>query len=335
MSPLSAPTPPSALRIAVAGAGAIGCTLAAMLARAGQSVSLLARGDTLKAVQAEGIQLQRQGQSWQVPVKASDNAAELGVQDVLFLCAKSQDLASLAQAAAGLIGPDTCLIPMINGVPWWYFERLPGPRLGHSVKSVDPQAQLAKLLPPSQVIGVVQFMTAERLAPGVVVSNNPMLLILGEIDHRPSERVQRLADILSAAGIEGRPSEQIRDPLWMKIIANLTTNPLSVVTGATLQDMYGDPRLLPITRQMLFEGMTLAAAYGARLPLDPPTIIAETVAMGPIRTSMLQDYEHDKPLELSAIGDAVLELAEAKDIPMPMTRHIVGMAHFRGEAAHR
>ena len=323
---------PTTLRIGVAGAGAIGCTVAAMLARAGHTVSLLARGKTLQAVRANGIQLQRQEQTWQVPVNSSDNATELGVQDVLFLCAKAHDLASLAQASAPLIGPQTTLVPMVNGVPWWYFEGLPQQEQQHCIKAVNPDGRLFKLLPSAQVVGAVQFMTAERLAPGVVASHNPMLIILGEINHTDSERVQGIAQVLNASGIEGRPSSQIRDPLWMKIIANLTTNPLSVVSGATLDAMYANPRLLPITRRILFEGMALAAAHGARIPLDPHTIISETIAMGPIRTSMLQDYLHGNPLELAAIGDAVLELADAMNLPMPTARDIISLAHFRGQS---
>lgn len=334
MSQDRSPNAPETLRIGVAGAGAIGCTLAAMLARAGQPVSLLARGATLQTVLKQGIELRRREERWRVPVAASDDAAALGAQDVLFLCAKAHDLAGLAQAAAPLIGPDTWLVPMVNGVPWWYFERLPG-RQARRIQAVDPDGLLPALLPSAQVIGAVQFMTAERLAPGVVASNTPPLLILGEIDHTESGRVQRLAALLNACGIEGRSSPQIRDPLWMKIIANLTTNPLSVVTGATLDAMYGDPRLLPVTRKILFEGMALAAAHGARIPLDPLTIIDETVAMGPVRTSMLQDYQQGNPLELAAIGDAVLELADAIQLPMPTARDIIGMAHYRGDAPRR
>ncbi len=323
------------LRIGVAGAGAIGCTLAAMLARAGQSVSVLARGATLQAIQADGIQLRRQDQAWQVPVTASDDAAALGEQDVLFLCAKAHDLADLAQAASHLVGPHTTLVPMVNGVPWWYFERLPGQTAQRRIQAVNPDGRLFELLPTEQVVGAVQFITAERLAPGVVASHNPMLIVLGELGHVESERVRRIADALTASGIEGRPSAQIRDPLWMKIIANLTTNPLSVVADATLETMYSDPRLLPVTRKILFEGMALAAAHGARIPLDPHTIIAETTAMGPVRTSMLQDYTQGKRLELSAIGDAVLELADAVGLSMPTARDIIALAHYRGANANR
>ncbi|MCB5364136.1 2-dehydropantoate 2-reductase [Pusillimonas sp. CC-YST705] len=324
----------SSPRIAVAGAGAIGCTLAAILAHAGQAVSLLARGSTLQAIQSQGIELRRQAETYQVPVTVSDDAHTLGSQDIVFLCAKSHDLVGLAQAATPLIGPETLIVPMVNGVPWWYFERLPG-QDGRRVKSVDPEGRLRALLPSAQVVGVVQFMTAERVGPGSVVSNTPALLILGEIDHTESQRVQDIVDVLNASGIESRHSAQIRDPLWMKIIANLTTNPLSVITGATLNTMYGDPRLLPITRKILFEGLTLAAAHGARIPLDPDTIIKETIAMGAVRTSMLQDYEHGNPLELAAIGDAVLELADAIHLPMPTARDVIAMAHYRGTSQRR
>lgn len=327
--PASAPSV-HPLRIGIAGAGAVGCALATMLGQAGQTVSLLARGATLQAVQTNGVQLQRHDQTLQARVNASDNAQALGPQDLLFLCAKAHDLPALAQAAQPMIGPHTHILPMVNGVPWWYFEGLTERLSAPHVQAVDPDGQLLRLLPTQQVVGVVQFLAAERLAPGVAVSHNPMLLIVGELNHTDSTRCQDIVGMLHNSGIEGRASAQIRDPLWTKIIANLTTNPLSVLTGATLDALYSDPRLLPTTRKILHEGLALAAAYGARIPFDPPTIEAETVAMGPIRTSMLQDALQGNPLELAAIGDAVLELARLQGIPMPTTQDIIALAHYRG-----
>lgn len=327
-----APSLHPSLRIGIAGAGAIGCTLAATLAHTGQEVQLLARGANLQAIQRNGIQLTRAEDVIHAPVAASASAHELGVQDVLFLCTKAQDLAGLLPTLAPMIGPQTCVVPLVNGVPWWYFQGIPGQFAGRAIEAVDPGGILLRTLPAEQILGAVVFITAERLAPGAVESRNPMLLVLGELDHTETPRLQRIATALTTAGLPTRNSPRIRDPLWTKIIANLTTNPLSVITGATLEALFSNPHLLPVVRKVLFEAMTLAAAYGARLEFDPASFIAQAAAMGPTRTSMLQDSLHGHPLELAAIGDSVLELARLQQIPMPVTQDIIALTHFRDEA---
>ncbi|KKW69339.1 hypothetical protein AAV94_00170 [Lampropedia cohaerens] len=323
----------SALRVGIAGAGAIGCTLAALLARAGARVHVLARGASLTSLRSEGVRLHRRGDCLQAPVLASDDASGLGPQDVLFLCAKAHDMQQLLRSALPMIGPETCVVPLVNGVPWWYFQALPGPWQGRRVQAVDPEGTLSALLPATQIVGAVVFITAERVRPGEVVSDNPLLMVLGEIDHAGSSaRLQRLADWLERAGIEARVTPQIRDALWTKILANLTSNPLSVISGATLQSIYGDTRLLAIVWEMLREGLSLAAAFGARIAFTPANFIREGAAMGAVRTSMLQDFEAGRRLELAAIGDAVLELATLQDIAMPVTERVIALAHFRDEA---
>ena len=331
---MNAALPTPAWRIGIAGAGAIGCTLAVLLARAGHSVQVLARGESLRRMQAEGIVLQRNGQRLQASVTASDSAALLGEQEVIFVCTKSQDMASILDAARPMIGPATTVIPLVNGVPFWFFQGLAGRWLGRAVQAVDPQGQLLSLLPCAQVLGAVTFITAERLGPAQASSDNPLLIVLGEIDHGPSSaRLENIAAVLSNAGIETRCAPTLRDTLWTKILANLTSNPLSVISGAGLDAIYSDPRLLPIVRQMLQEGLALAAAYGARIAFDPAAFIAEAQALGPVHTSMLQDHLAHRPLELAAIGDAVLELAQLQGISMPVTARVIGLAHFRQVAA--
>jgi len=322
------------LRIGVAGAGAIGCTVAATLAHAGQPVQVLARGATLDAIRRNGIQLTRGDGAISAQVDASSDAAALGAQDILFLCAKAQDLSGLLAAARPMIGPKTCVLPLVNGVPWWYFQRLPGRLSGRAIDAVDPGGQLLEAVDSHQVLGSVVFITAERTAPGVVTSINPLLLIIGELDHTTSPRLVEVAQALNDAGLPTRASPQIRDPLWTKIIANLSSNPLSVLTGATLDALYSDPRVLPVARKILYEGLALASAYGARMEFDPPTFLAQAAEMGPVRTSMLQDALHGHPLELAAIGDAVLELARLQDVPMPTTQDILGLTHYRNTALH-
>ncbi|WP_061240772.1 ketopantoate reductase family protein [Ectopseudomonas composti] len=317
------------LRVCIAGAGAIGCTLAARLVTSGQPVSLLARGRTLTALRENGIQLTDLDGEHRVPVSASDDCRELGEQDLLFICTKAPALVGLLPELQPLIGPETVVVPLINGVPWWYFHGLEGRFAGRRVEAVDPGGALSASLDLCHVLGCVVFITAETSAPGVVRSNNPHLMIFGEPDGRMSERLERVRVLIAAAGIEARATERIRDQLWTKIIANLSSNPLSVVTGATLEQLYGQAELKTVAGKILQETLLTAAAYGARIAFDPQTFMELGAGMGAVRTSMLQDYEQGRPLEIAAIGDAVVELAGYQGLSMPITRDILALARFR------
>ncbi|NMG36698.1 2-dehydropantoate 2-reductase [Azoarcus sp. TTM-91] len=317
-------------RICIAGAGAIGCTIAARLAMSGQDVSVLARGATLETLSSQGIVLTDLEGTHTVPVNAG-TAADFGVQDIIFLCCKSQDIAALLQQVKPLVDENTIVVPAINGVPWWYFHGEGGRFAGSTVEAVDPAGSVSALLPLTQIMGTVVFITAEASAPGQVTAKNPHLMMFGEPDNSSSERLQRLCAVVAAAGIEARPLERIRDKLWTKIIANASTNPLSVVAGATLEELYTEPALRDTVIAIMQEVLLVAASYGARVEIDPLTFLELGAAMGPVRTSMLQDYERGRALELGSIGDAVLELAARFDIPMTVTRKIIGLARFHGE----
>ena len=322
------PTPP--VRICIAGAGAIGCLLAARLAAAGQQVSVLARGRGLQALREHGVQLSDLGGPLQRPV-AADSQASFGVQDLLILCCKSQDLSDLAEQVQPLIGPQTVILPCVNGVPFWYFHREGGRFDGQPVAAVDPSGRLGHLLPLEQVLGAVVFITAEAVAPGQVVSSTPHLVMLGEPAGGDSDRLRWLCGVLTAAGIEARPVAQLRDKLWTKLLANISSNPLSVVTGATLHTIYTDPVLLDTVRAVMYEVMLVASAYGARLEIDPTEFLRLGASMGAVRTSMLQDFERGRPLELAAIGNAVLELAERYALPMTATATLLKQARWHAD----
>ena len=320
------------LQVCVAGAGAIGCTLAARLQAGGQPVNVLARGATLAALKQNGIELSDLDGVHRVQVNASARAEDFGVQDVVFVCTKAQSLPSILPSLAPLVGPETVLVPMVNGVPWWYFHAEGGRFDGEPVQVVDPDGVLAAAVPLSRVIGCVVFITAQSSAPGIVTSNNPHLIVFGEPSGELTPRLERLRAMVERAGIEARGVDRIRDTLWTKILANLTSNPLSVVAGATLEQLYSLPELKSIVVKMLHEGLTVAAAYGARVNFDPHTFIELAAGMGPVKTSMLQDYEKGLPIELAAIGDAVIELAGRMGIDMPVTRDVLALARFRGLA---
>lgn len=324
---------PSIPRVCIVGAGAIGCTLAARLAGSGQPVSVLARGAALAALCQAGVRLHDLDGEHQAQVASSDDPAVLGEQDLLFLCTKAQALAGLLPTLGPLIGPETVVVPVINGVPWWYFHGEGGRFAERRVEAVDPDGRLTAALPLGHILGCVVFITAQVEAPGVVRSGNPHLMILGEPDNRLSERLERVRRLLEAAGIEARVTERIRDQLWTKIIANLTSNPLSVVTGATLEQLYGQPELKAVVGKILHEALLVAAAYGARVSIDPQTFMELGAGMGPVRTSMLQDYDQGRPLELEAIGDAVIELAALQGLSLPVTQDILTLARFRSAQA--
>ena len=322
------------LRVCVAGAGAIGCTVAARLAKSGQPVNVLARGNTLDALRQNGIHLTDLEGAHRAAVNASGNAADFGEQDIIFVSTKAQSLSSILPLLSAMMGPETVVVPMVNGVPWWYFHVEGGRFSGQGVNAVDPDGRLAQTLPLTQVLGCVVFITAQSLSPGVVKSDNPHLLVLGEPSGEMTPRLERVRRMLEAAGIEARGVDRIRDTLWTKMLANLTSNPLSVVTGATLEQLYSLPDLKRIVVKILHEGLTVAAAYGARVNFDPYTFLELAAGMGPVKTSMLQDYEKGLPLELAAIGDAVIELAQRMAIDMPVTRDILALARFKQESYH-
>lgn len=327
---------PSSPKICVAGAGAIGGTLAARLAAGGQTVSVFARGATLAAISRRGIELTDLFGSTQVKVQVSDQA-EFGIQDIVFVCAKAHALAGLVASIEPMLGEETLVVPAVNGVPWWFFGGESGGQSGgvgsgldgESIRAVDPDGRLAAMLPARQILGCVVYITAEVREPGSVIATNPHRVVLGELDNLPSARLQQVCALLSGVGIEARASGRIRDDVWTKLIGNLTSNPLSVVTGGTLQDIYGAAELREVVADMMDEVMSVAQRYGARIALNRDALFAQGAQMGAFRTSMLQDYEKGQRLELAAIGDAVLELADRYGIPMPTTRAILALTRFR------
>lgn len=312
----------------VFGAGAVGSLIAARLADAGQPVTLVARGGRLRDLEAQGLRLHGPDGVRTVGGVSARDAAALGHQDVLLLALKAHAIAPALDDLRRLIGPETLVVPLVNGIPWWYFQ--PDGMTG--VEAVDPGGRIAASIAPDRLVGAVVLVTVSLGSDGAVRPGGPERLAIGRIDGRPDMRVDALAAMLTRCGIETKSTAAIRADLWSKLALNLSSNPLSVVSGATLEEQYGHPGLLPIVRAVLEETLALAAAYGVQPTLSLDQMLAIGRAAGPFQTSMAQDFSRGAPLELGAIGFSALELADRAGVPMPVTRMMVDLAAFRASS---
>lgn len=319
------------LSVGVVGAGSIGLSFAARLGMAGHKVFLVARGQSRDVIERKGIVLTDPEGTHTVRVECG-SVEEMPVVDVLLLCVKAYDLLDACRSIKDRIGAGTTVVPIVNGVPWWYFA-LEGSRFeGRTVNAVDSSGELLQMFDPRQILGAVTTTTAERTEVGQVRSLSPMAMVLGELNHTASDRATMLAARLSDARIMTRASTCIRDAVWTKLVQNLMTNPLSVVSQASIGEMCTSERLSGIVRRIAEETFLLAAAFGARIAHDPDTLIAGAAEKGSFKTSMLQDYQRGHLLETEAICAAVAELAELKGISMPMTTTIADLtSHLAGQ----
>jgi 2-dehydropantoate 2-reductase len=318
-------------RICVAGVGAVGTTVATRLAAAGEHVSLLARGARLAQLR-RGLELDFAGETVTAHADVSDRP-EFGIQDIVFVATKAPSLAALVPTLLPLVGAHTLVVPLVNGIPWWYFQGGDGRFAGASVSAVDPDGTLARSIDPARIVGCVVYLTASLAPTGRVTVMGDQRLIVGEITAGSnttavSARIADLAALLRRAGLATTPSARIRDDLWTKVALNLATNPLSVVTEATLLDLFTDPRLLPSVRAVLEEASRVARGYGAE-PMSLSEMQDTGRRAGAFETSMLQDYRAGRTLELDAIGSSVLELARKIGKHMPATQLIVDLCAHR------
>jgi 2-dehydropantoate 2-reductase len=320
-------------RICVAGVGAVGSTIAARLLAAGNEVSLIARGTRLAQLRADGLRVDFAGEQFAAAVTASDRP-DFGIQDVVFTAAKAQALGTLLPTLAPLIGPQTCVVPLVNGIPWWYFQGAGGRFDGDRVAAVDPQGALRDAIGAERLVGCVLYVTARLERSGQVAVMGRQRLTVGHIGPtghtghpgpEPSPRADEVAALLNHAGIATTATSRIRDDLWTKVALNLATNPLSVVTEATLVELFTDPRLLPRVSDVLAETARVARGYGAAPTMTREEMLATGRNAGAFDTSMLQDYRAGRPLELAAIGASVLELAAKIGEHMPVTQLIVDL----------
>lgn len=316
------------MRVTILGAGAIGGAIAHRLHAAGARTTILARPATAEAIAAHGLTLETPQGRETLPVPATSDAAALGPQDVIVGAMKAQDWPGALASIAPLLGAETLVVPAMNGIPWYYFDGVAGPLAGRPVRAVDPDGALLAAIPGSRIVGCVVYMASQRLAPEHVLWTSGNRLVIGRA-HGPADgRVASLADLLVRAGFAAEAADDIRVEIFTKLLGNTSFNPLSVVTGATMDAMVGDPGLRDIAVRAMVEVKDVAAALGAPVPIDVEARLAMTKGMAGFKTSMLQDFEAGRPLELGAIVDAVVELADLVGVPVPTTRTLGDLARF-------
>jgi 2-dehydropantoate 2-reductase len=306
------------MRVAVFGAGAIGGYLAAKLAEAGRvSLSVVARGEHLAALRQKGLTLVEGGATTTHAVAASDRAAELGAQDHVVLALKAHSLPAALDQFMPLIGERTTVVTMQNGVPWWYFHGLPGPHEGTRLESVDPGGVLWQRIGPERVVGAVVYPAAEVEAPGVVRHIDGRRFSLGEPSGEKSERARLLAAELIAAGLQAPVRDDIRSEIWVKLWGNLSFNPISALTRSTLAEIVADDGTRRLARDMMLEAQAIGEALGVDFPVSVDRRIKGAGDVGQHRTSMLQDLERGRPMEIDALVAAVQELGRLTAKPTP------------------
>ncbi|PPQ37436.1 2-dehydropantoate 2-reductase [Rhodopila globiformis] len=321
------------MKVAIFGAGAIGGFLGVKLAQAGVDVTFIARGPHLAAMQANGVTLRSEGESVTVHPRCLASAEEAGVHDYVVVTLKAHGLPGAAPAIAAMLGPDSAVVTGINGIPYWYFYGLDSPYRDRVVESVDPGGRLWPVLHPSRAIGCVVYPAAEVVEPGVIEHSYGDRFTLGEPDGSRSARVEAFSRALIAAGLKAPVRPRIRDELWVKLWGNLAFNPVSALTTATLDRLIADDELRALCRGMMLEAKAVAEALGVRFGIDVDKRIAGAAEVGAHRTSMLQDLERGRPMEIDALLGAVVELGGVVGQAMPLCRSVLALVRERARQA--
>ena len=320
--------------MAIVGAGAVGGVLGARLAAAGHEVALVARGEHLAAIRRDGLKLvdHAGATSRGHRLSVSDSPADFGAQDLVVIALKAHAIASMLPRLRPLLAAQTVVVPAINGLPWWYFYRERGVHSGRHMRSLDPEGTMFAALDCAHIVGCVVHFAAEVRAPGEVHHTGGRRLILGEPDRASSERLQQLCRTLDEAGFEAQRSADIRLDVWVKLLGNMSFNPVAALTGYLMNQICADEDVLEVIRAMMVEGMTVSEHYGYRMPMTPDQRIGLARQLGAAKISMLQDLERGRPLELAAIVGTVIELAELAQLPVPTIRHVHALAQARARS---
>jgi 2-dehydropantoate 2-reductase len=323
------------VRIVIVGAGAIGGYIGAKLARAGADVVLFARGPHLGAMQEHGLRVVGSEEDFEVRPQVAGDLAEIGTADVVILGVKAHSLTALAPALAPLLGPDSVVVSTQNGIPWWYFQGHGGEFDGLRLERIDPGGAIAAAIEPGRVVGSLAYFSTDIAAPGVIHHTEGNRISLGEPDGSRSDRVKKIAEALIAAGFRCPITTRIRQEIWVKLLGNIAFNPISALTGATLEKMLRHPDVARLVREVMSEAEAVAAKLGIELPVTIEQRMAGAAKVGAHKTSMLQDREAGRPMEVEAIVGAPVELGERLGVPMPATRAVYACVKLLDESRGR
>jgi len=319
------------VRIVVAGAGAIGGYVGARLARTGADVVLYARGAHLRAMQAGGLKVVSPDGDFHVTPAVAGSLREIGIADVVFLGVKAHSLTSLAPELRVLFSPDTVVVSMQNGIPWWYFENCGGELNNLRLERVDPGGVIASAIEPYRVLGSLAYFAADVVEPGVIRHTEGNKISFGEPDGTKSERARRIAEPLIAAGFRCPINPRFRHEIWVKLLGNVAFNPISALTGGTLEELARHVEVGHAVRAIMAETEMVAGRIGIELPISIEQRMAGAEKVGAHKTSMLQDLEAGRPMELEAVVGAVVELGDRLGVPMPVTRTVYACAKMLDE----
>ena len=320
------------MKICVYGAGAVGGLIAAWLDRSGHEVSVIARNAPLEAIRTQGLRVRSQGETRSFRVRAESDTARLGPQDYVLVAVKAQSLAEVAANLAPLLGADTSIVTAMNGVPWWFFDRLRFGGGAERLESLDPGGVLSRAMPTERIVGCVVHLAASTPEPGFVSHNMGRKLILGEPGGHNGARAKRIAEALSAAGFEIQVSGEIEKEFWVKLLGNVSFNPVSALTVSTADRLIEDREVKAYMVEIMREVLAIGRAVGVDAAIDPEARIDMARVLGPFKTSMLQDLEAGKRLEIDGLLAGTLEVARKAGVRAPFTESLFGLIRARAGA---
>jgi 2-dehydropantoate 2-reductase len=318
------------MKFLIAGAGAIGAYLGAHMARAGYDVTLFARGPHLKAMQTNGVRVKSADGDFEARPRIVDSLEEAGPSDVVFLGVKAHSLMQLAPQLKPVLRPDTTVVSTQNGIPWWYFQGISGEWDGLRLERIDPNGIISSAIPARSVVGSIVYFSTEISEPGVIQHTEGNRITLGEPNGARSDRSRGIADALIGSGLRCPLTTHIREEIWVKILGNASFNPVSALTRATLVQMARDPGVSEVIRGIMQEVEAVALKLGMKLPISIDQRIAGAEKVGEHKTSMLQDLEAGRPMELEALVGSVVELGEKVGVPMTYTKTVYNCAQLLG-----
>jgi 2-dehydropantoate 2-reductase len=316
--------------IVIVGAGAIGGYLGARLTRAGADVTLVARGPHLQAMRERGLRILSPDGDFEVRPRVTGDLAPVRTAQVVFLGVKAHSLTTLAPQLGPLLGSDTAVVSLQNGIPWWYFQRHGGELDGLRLECVDPGGAIGAAIAPERVIGSLAYFSTETVEPGLIRHIEGNRISFGEPDGTRSERCRRIAEALIAAGLRCPIGTRIRHEIWVKLLGNVAFNPISALTRATLAEMVRFPEVAALVRTVMTETEAVATALGIELPISIDQRMAGAEKVGAHKTSMLQDLENGRPMEVEAVVGAVVELGERLGASLPATRAVYACVKLLG-----